>query len=204
MLRFESLGENCELGLVQRQCGAEPLGLLRFASAPLPKLLAALRARFAGMGMPGNIAVELSANRQEYMVHDKTFGFNYHAWVRLGEQTPAEIHAREVRRVPFLVRKMIEDLTAGEKIFVYHGMEPLSLASARNLAAAIRGYGPGTLLWVEQTNEPHRLGTVTCVEEGLLLGCIDRFAPADNAHDFSYFLWTKVCEAAINTLRREC
>ena len=29
MLRFEALGDNCELGLVQRRAGAEPLGLLR-------------------------------------------------------------------------------------------------------------------------------------------------------------------------------
>ena len=29
-LRFESLGENCEFGLFQRRCDAEPLGLLRF------------------------------------------------------------------------------------------------------------------------------------------------------------------------------
>src|SRR5579885_2880091 len=49
MMRFESLGENCEFGLAQRRCGAEPLGLLRFASAPLEKLLAGLEGRFEGM-----------------------------------------------------------------------------------------------------------------------------------------------------------
>jgi len=34
MLRFESLGQNCEFALLQRQCSAEPLGLLRFSSTP--------------------------------------------------------------------------------------------------------------------------------------------------------------------------
>src|SRR4029077_19430059 len=71
MMRFESLGENCEFGLAQRRCGAEPLGLLRFASAPLPVLLAGLRGRFEGMGDPEQIDIQVSTNRQEYLVVDK-------------------------------------------------------------------------------------------------------------------------------------
>ena len=35
VLDFESVGDNCELGIFQRRVGAEPLGLLRFAGAPL-------------------------------------------------------------------------------------------------------------------------------------------------------------------------
>ena len=30
---FESIGDNCELGMLQRHVGIEPLGLLRFAGA---------------------------------------------------------------------------------------------------------------------------------------------------------------------------
>ena len=44
VLHFESIGDNCELGLVQRRAGAEPLGLLRFAGAPLRSFLRALAA----------------------------------------------------------------------------------------------------------------------------------------------------------------
>src|ERR1041384_3955367 len=73
MLRFESIGENCEFGLVQRRCGAEPLGLFRFASAPLPKLLAGLGARFEGLSHPDNLDVQLSQNGREYLVTDRKF-----------------------------------------------------------------------------------------------------------------------------------
>ena len=51
-LQFESLGDNCELGLVQRRAGVEPLGLLRFAGAPLRRLITALDARFEGIDDP--------------------------------------------------------------------------------------------------------------------------------------------------------
>jgi hypothetical protein len=194
MNRFESLGQNCEFGLVQRACGAEPLGLLRFASAPLDKLMPALRRRFAGMGQPGHVQAELTNG--EYMVLDRVYGFYYHAWVKEGERTAAEIEAREARRVPFLVRKLVEDLQAGEKLFVYRGMAPMPEADARALAAALRAYGPATLLWVELADASHPPGDVHWVGEGLLKAHIDRFAPGDNAHDFSVESWVMLCRRA--------
>ena len=123
---FESLGENCEFGLVQRRAGAEPLGLFRFSSAPLDKLLAALNARFDGMGHPDKLTIEISPNGREYMVLDEQFGIRYHAWVAVGEKEPAEIHRRECKRLPLLIQKLIEDLIDGEKLFVYHGVDPLT------------------------------------------------------------------------------
>jgi hypothetical protein len=201
MLRFESLGENCEFGLVQRRCGAEPLGLLRFSSSPLPKLLAALDARFEGMGAPENLEVRLSANGQEYMVLDRRFGFLYHAWVKAGELTPEQIHAREARRVPFLLRKLIEDLEAGEKIFVFHGMAPLTAGEAHSLWQAIRRYGSGTLLWVERATTGHGPGSVDQLEEGLYKGYVDRFAPGENAHDLSLGCWLELCHSVVGSLK---
>jgi hypothetical protein len=197
MLRFESLGENCEFGLVQRRCGAEPLGLLRFSSSPLPKLLAALRARFDGMGAPENLEIQLSANSREYMVLDRRFGFLYHAWVNVGELTPEQIHAREVLRVPFLVRKLIEDLEAGEKIFVFHGMNKLTMRQAYSLWKVVRHYGSGKLLWVERATRGHEPGSVEQLEDGLYKAYVDRFAPGENAHDLSLACWIALCEAAV-------
>jgi hypothetical protein len=197
MLRFESIGENCEFGLVQRRCGVEPLGLLRFASAPYDKLMAALRARFAAMGAPENIQVELSSNGREYMVLDRAYGFYYHAWVLAGEMSPAEILAREARRVPFLVRKLTEDIAAGEKLLVYHGMSPLTQQAASTLAATLRAYGPTTLLWVEVADDTNPPGTVLWVEGGLMKAYIARFAPGEDAHDLALESWIELCRRAV-------
>jgi hypothetical protein len=197
LTRFESLGENCEFGLVQRRCGAEPLGLLRFSSAPLPKLLRALQSRFAGMGSPENIGVELSSNELEYMVRDRAFGFYYHAWVKAGEMTPEQIHAREKSRVPFLLRKLIEDLTDGEKVFVFHAMEEISTASAHVLADAIKSYGPGKLFWVRLADRLHPPGFTEVLGDNLIAGYIDRFAPGDNAYDLSLDCWVDLCRSVL-------
>ena len=196
MLRFESIGENCEFGLVQRRAGVEPLGLFRFASAPLPLLMRALAARFEGFGKPEHLVVEVSPNGREYMVFEKHFQFRYHAWVGVHEQTAEQVLAREARRLPFLVRKLLADLAEGGKIFVFHGMQPLGEAEAGALAQAIRGFGPGTLLWVELADAAHPPGSVARLGEGLLKGHVDRFAPGDNAHDISMPSWIEVCTAA--------
>lgn len=202
MLGFESLGENCEFGLVQRRCGGEPLGLFRFASVPLPKLMAVLNARFEGLAEAGNLRVGLSENGREYMVHDRRFGLLYHAWVLAGEMTVEEIHAREARRLPLLIRKLIEDLELGEKIFVYHGMRPLTGDQASGLAVALEHYGPSALLWVEAADSNHAPGTVERLAPRLLKGYIDRFAPGENAHDLSLDCWIAVCREAVRLHRQ--
>lgn len=197
MMRFESLGENCEFGLAQRRCGAEPLGLLRFASTPLAALLTALKHRFEGLGEPDRIEVQVSADHREYLVLDRRYGILYHPWLLVGEGTAEEIAAREVKRLPLLKRKLIEDLEEGRKIFVYRGMQPLSRVLMSRLGEALRRYGPCTLLWVEAHDATHPAGTVETLGEGLLKGYIDRFAPGENAHDLSLDGWITLCRRAL-------
>lgn len=86
VLQFESLGDNCELGLVQRRMGAEPLGLLRFAGAPLRNLLRAMRNRFALIDDPAH--VRLQVENGEYMVRLTKYDLIYHAHARVGDVEP--------------------------------------------------------------------------------------------------------------------
>jgi hypothetical protein len=201
MMQFESLGENCEFGLAQRRCRAEPLGMLRFASTPLPALLAALKLRFEGLGQPDQIEVRVSGNHLEYLVRDRRYGILYHPWALVGEADPDDILQREVKRLPFLKRKLIEDLEQASKIFVYRGMRPLPRPLMLRLADALRKFGPSTLLWVELQDAMHPAGTVETVGEGLLKGYIDRFAPGDNAHDMSLDCWITLCRTALSLVR---
>ena len=55
---FESLGHNCEFGLMQRDLDAEPLGLLRFGGIEPAALLAGLDCAFAGIDDPRGLGLE--------------------------------------------------------------------------------------------------------------------------------------------------
>jgi hypothetical protein len=164
--------------LAQRSYGAEPLGLLRFASAPLPNLLEGLRHGFEGMGSPEQTDVRPSDDNSEYLVVDRRYGFLYHPWVRVGEIEPEEVLRRE------------------QKHLVFHGMQRLSEPAALRLLSAIRVYGPCTLLWVEQQDPYHPAGAVEALKPGLLKAYINRFAPGDNAHDFLPEAWLEICRRA--------
>ena len=196
MLQFESLGQNCEFGLVQRHYQAEPLGLFRFSSTPLPKLLLALEHQLNGLGEQGSLTVSVSPNGQELMVEDEKFGFLYHAWVKTGEQTIEVVEDRELKRLPFLKRKLLQDLELGEKVFVFHAMRPIPEEEVFPLAAILQCSGPNTLLFVTLADRDHAAGTVEIRSPGFLVGYLDRFAPPEDAVDASFGAWAKICRQA--------
>jgi hypothetical protein len=99
--------------------------------------------------------------------------------------------------LPFLRRKLLEDLEEASKVFVYRGMHRLPQPLVLRLVAAMRAYGPTTLLWVEREDSEHSAGTVDWVAPGLLKGYIDRFAPAENAHALSIDCWVAICRNAL-------
>jgi len=193
MLGFESLGDNCEFGLVQRRCGAEPLSLLRFANIQLPALLPALNERFARVGTPDRIRCELGGgDRREFVVQDDSYGITYHTFQYEGEVDQAELLGKQPTRQRFLARKLLEDLAAAEKIFVLRRNPPLALWQVLPVYAAIRGMGPNRLLWIDLVSDGGVPGTVTEILPGLYRGEMDRLAPDSNAHDLSLEVWLQV------------
>ncbi len=194
MLRFESLGDNCELGLVQRRVGAEPLGLLRFAGTPLGRLLPALHARFAGIADPDEIRIGLS--NDEYMVELSHYGFNYHADARIGSIDPQTLHAQQTRTVRFLADKLIGDLEAGEKMVVFRQNEPLLATDLLDLRLALAAYGRSVLLWVQEARPGHPPGSVTVVDETLMVGHVSRLAPRHHVPDVDVGSWVAMLRKA--------
>jgi hypothetical protein len=195
MLQFESLGQNCEFGIVQRAHKAEPLGLLRWASISLPNLIKGLNAKFEGLGAPE--AVKIRLTNGEYMADETRYKITYHTFAREGEATPEALHEREYKRLRYLADKLIQDLEEAEKIFVYKKDEPLSNDQVRQLHVTLRTFGPNTLLWVATMDASHDAGTVEWLGEGLLVGRVARFADPDRVPSTtSVESWTTVCANA--------
>jgi tetratricopeptide repeat protein len=178
---FESLGgtaKGCEFGLLQREFGAEPLGLLRWTDIGPEDLIAALEARFEGVGLAEN--TELTAMSAggplEWSSSDRRFGMRMHTFAA-ADSVPQEQMFRQVcRRLQFLRDKLITDLQAGSKIFVYKlTARNLSDQELAALHRAMREYGDNTLLYVRYPESDQAPGTVHMIQPGLMIGYIDRF-----------------------------
>src|ERR1700733_4757174 len=100
LYELESIGDNCEFGIVQRHHGVEPLGLLRWAGLKLHMLLNALDDEFAALGRPENL--QLRQLNTEYLVRDTGYGIHYHPFVHVDRMTPEALIEREVVRIGFL------------------------------------------------------------------------------------------------------
>jgi hypothetical protein len=191
---FENLGDDCEFGFVQRQCNAEPLGLLRFAFLEPWDLLRALRTRFEGMGALENLRHFLVEG--EYIIRDTGSGLAYHTWQMQGSVDEAALLPQHAAHVAFLVRRLVRQLSDASRIFVWKRAGDAAEAEAGALHQALRAYGPNTLLWVAKADEGHAAGTVQRIGPGLLRGNLDRFAPAYDADELFLEQWLRVCAGA--------
>jgi hypothetical protein len=169
---FESLGDDCEFGNVQRHFGSNKLGLFRFAATNIDGLIAAF-----DHGLDRLISgdtIEIVREHGEYHTRVAPYGMLFHTHVAASTATLDDIKAHEVRRLRLLARKCVEDLEEGHKIFV-HKSEKISVAKMLELASRLRRCGPNHLLCVPLTRDARRLGKLDVLSDALTLGHIDRF-----------------------------
>jgi tetratricopeptide (TPR) repeat protein len=189
-MRFESLGDDCEFGLVQRRFGAEPFSLFRWMGTAPVELAAAFRAGLAGIGEPE--FTELAIEDGIYHTTDTRYFMFGHTFTLETAAPRAKFYAAQCKRLQFLRDKLLRDLTAAEKIFVY-GSAALTDELIDELFDAVRGLGPrATLLCVRVANDEHPAGSVRWRREGLLVGGIRGFSQVDIAID----QWLRICAAA--------
>lgn len=206
VMQFENLGGRglgCEFGIFQRVCGAEPLGLLRWADMPYEGLVAALESRFAGVGSKEHtelFASRISGGRGEYCTRDRRGFMFMRAFIYEDEVPFDRMYASACRRLQFLARKLVEDLEQGNKIFVFRLTDRnLTEAELDRLHAAMRSYGDNMLLYARYEDAEHPNGTVQLSAPGLLVGYIDRFKMSPSGELFASpptASWLKICQNA--------
>ena len=196
-MRFESLGSNCEFGLVQRNFGAEPLSLLRWSNLTPTSLCAMLETRFDDVGNPENSFVQMHGD--EYLTGDSRY-FSMHSFMRVGQFTQDEAFAKSVMRMRYLKNKLLEDLDNGEKTFVYKtGGEPLTPEEIARIFSCFQLHYPrAAVLLVHAATEPAEIGTVRMRGAGLFEGYLDRI----NGPNWlvSHNIWLSICRK-VDSLR---
>ena len=194
MLRFESLGDDSEFGMVQRRCGAEPLGLLRFSNIALDSLLHGLMAEFEGLSRREDLELTLSdGERREYVLHQRRYALALHTFQYEDEIDATELMTKQIKQLNLLKRKFIRDLRGGDKIFVCKRSEALCEQDMLPLHAVLNRFAVNTLLFVTPADATHPPGAVERLLPGLLRGNIDRFASSNEAVDLSLEIWLEIC-----------
>jgi hypothetical protein len=195
---FESLGETCELGVVQRIGGAHAVGLLRWCSINTKQLIAALESRFEGVGTLEHTYLTVDEHG-EYILNDRRY-FLKHTFTFVDDkQTDADKLLRRLCHWLVLLReKLIADLESAEKIFVYKPADGavFEVAEVMHIWRGVRRYAANTVLYVRLQSALHPAGTVEKIADGLLFGYIDRDPTSWDLDGVGYDCWSQVCRAA--------
>lgn len=200
LLGFESMGDDCEFGMVQRRYGAEPLGLLRWTGTTPGALVQALDRRFAGIGDP--VRTKLLDRLGYYSTADAEFGFVTHTFVPVGEADRDVFLPKMRRRLAFLRDKFVADLANGEKCFVLKS-DAITIDEFNRIFEAMRGYGPCHLVLVCTAanaagfrGEP---GELRALRNGLFVGFLSAFGAAKGYWDIAFGEWISICRAVAQT-----
>ena len=198
---FESLGENCDLGVVQRAVGLEPFGLFRFAACDAPCLAALLRARFHPLCEPEDLWLDEVGPRREFWVKSRHFSFESHTNRYAEHDDAAVVRAGEIEKFRYLKVHLLRELARGTKLFVFKGKS--DLATMRDVAAQLRTYGPNSLLWVAVSDDEHPVASVKRDSDALLLGFVSSFGTYDEDPILPVEEWVTVCAKAYRLWRNE-
>lgn len=197
--RFESLGDNCEFGFVQRANGYEEGGLLRWAISPLNNLIHCLDTDFRNFYLYENL--EPSAPD---MVRDTATGLAFHTDMRsldgqfILEDAPRRaIYAKEKTKMYYLLDKFRMRLRQQDTICVYKQNVGVTDAEAFRLQAALSKFGETILLVVRSIDQHQKHGTVERSRAGFLIGYVDQFAPYSQADHISIQVWNHLIRNAL-------
>ncbi|HWB51989.1 MAG TPA: hypothetical protein VG651_22975 [Stellaceae bacterium] len=153
--KFESLGNNCEFGIVQRENDFDPPGLFRNVGFGYPdQMIHAIETSFENMFEYGWFDFGLPSHWADWRLDCRVHGMHFHTAIprdtRVGSDEWERRSKSAIAVLRYLKNRMLEDLQRGDKIFVYRSVDEAPAQTIRQMSEAISAHGPGWLLYVTQ------------------------------------------------------
>lgn len=208
---FESLGDSCEFGFVQRHAGAEPISLFRWLGlaadelalgnfeASLPAIVSAVRNNFEGIDKSASLTLQPvvgTDNRMEYEAVISCYGLAGLTGMFVENADPDKAFKRYTGFLMGARRLLLSVLKEGQKILVFRTDGVHRDEEVAELHEALRAHGPNTLLWAALADDRHPPGSVERLADGFYKGRVDRFAPYGKPKEMSLQSWLHLAQTA--------
>ncbi len=197
---FESLGNNCEFGIVQRLTGYDPPGLFRNVGfLNVDAIVITIERNLEGMFDEGLYNFVLPNGWPDWRLDCMRYGFGFHTSISAKVERDSDEWRKKAKDTiaafRFLKRLFQDELRSGERTFVFRFISPLPPETIQRFLRAIRKHGPGWLLYIkEDANFPE--GSVEYIEDGLLIGAIDRLSN-ENPPQINAQAWENIARRVI-------
>ena len=162
-------------------------------------LIDALKTRFEGVGTPEQ--TDLITVNSDYMILDHRFAMKTHTFIAEGGMPRDRLFEESCRRLIYLKSKLLRDLSAARKIFVYRlGSKTTTRAEIEALYEELQAFGQITLFCVTVCDDNHALGSVERLKPRLLMGYVNELKVWGASEVAT---WHELCRRAYRLARPE-
>jgi hypothetical protein len=199
---FESIGNNCEFGIVQSAASASvPVGLFRNVGFQHARqMIDALEKGLDGMFDAGRYNIVRDEQWGDYALECLCYGFRFHTGIPRDDGNQERMN-RQIAVFRFLKNRFLDILRTGEKIFVYRSLHGENRETIQQLFKAVRRHGPGRLLCVNEDPEA-KFAWYEKFESDLFVGRIARLSN-QNPPLVDFVAWEKICRGVLTLLTPE-
>ena len=204
--RFESLGDNCEFGFVNRKLKIEHGSLFRWASMKPTCLLALLLNDFRGIYEYSNLSPLRLVMVQEkiYSIGWHTSMKSEHAGSRLqfahSDDERRLIYKYDLKKMNYLIEKFRARLKSGGVIYFLKSNSGISQNVVDAIFWQLTQLAEGAPFWlvhVRSADEGGAVGTVKMVGERRLNAFVESFAAYNTADEFDLDVWKEILNQVV-------
>lgn len=208
--RFESLGNNCEIGLFLKESRNNTSSFFRYTFihdyALIDKMI---QNNFKDVFLLENLT-QLNGG----MVIDKKYNLSFHSKMNITKQNEIKIinknndellitHQKELEKARYLANKFMNNLKKSNKIYITKTNDNNSLSEIMQLHNTMLSVGNCTMLNVQHTKNNDKVSTIEKLNEKFYIGYISSFAPYNNAHGFNFKEWYNLLKNANELIAKE-